>query len=149
MLNLRDMSIRSRLNRTSLLLAFLLIAGPMQVEAVFACAMMDVVMHGECCCEEPGACIQSRCGDSEATAGESRCCEHSVTLTYDAERNDDNPSVRQGVIRSGLDPPDPAVLPAPWPAFLAPSTVQLRPFYSARPPPDGLPVYLLTQRLRR
>lgn len=140
---------RSRLNRTSLLLAFLLVAGPMQVEAVFACAMMDVVMHGECCCEEPGAGIQSDCGDSHATAGESRCCDRSVTLNYDAERNDDNPGARQGVIRSGLDPPDPAILPDPWPASPAPSTVQLRPFSSAGLPPDGPPVYLLTQRLRR
>lgn len=65
-------------------LLLLLVIGPLQVQAVFACAMMDTVVHDDCCCgdhQAADACPDHDCGSTLESS--TSCCEQSVELELD------------------------------------------------------------------
>jgi hypothetical protein len=133
-----------------LLLLFVLVVGPLQVQSVFACPMMDEVMHGECCCVGHKAdedCVNADCaGAVDATTDP--CCERSVSISIDEEARQDAPIIKSVEVRSDVDPPTGIV--ATLPDFdLLPRRVAHRVDFS---PSDsfksGSDTYLITQRLR-
>lgn len=125
-----------------LLIVGVLIVGPLQAQSVFACAMMDEVMH-ECCCVG-----QKPDHDSAVDANTDPCCEHSVTISIDEEARQNAPPVKPAEVRSDVDPP--SCIVAPITEFdLLPQRVAFRVDLS---PPDLCyslaDTYLITQRLR-
>ena len=68
-----------------LLLALLLVMGPMHAQIVFACTMMDMAVQGECdCCDHENGkpCVDSDC-DIAVDSDDDPCCEQSVELGFD------------------------------------------------------------------
>jgi hypothetical protein len=132
------------------LLLLILIIGPLQAQTVFACEMMDTIMHGECCCagDKSGApCDDADC-EGAFDAGSGPCCERSVELSLDPDARQDSPAIKPVEMRSAVDPP-PAIIAATIELVppQSPATIRLD---------DSLPAlldsrsdtYLLTQRLR-
>jgi hypothetical protein len=131
------------------LLLLVLAVGPLQAQTVFACAMMDTVMHDECCCDDHKTdddCAVSKCDSLESS--EVPCCERSVEVSVDQEAGQHAPLVKPPDIRSDVDPPPGLVtsfdaLFPPQP-FLAPRDFHF-PTVAAQ---SGSDTYLVTQRLR-
>ena len=68
-----------------LLLALMLVMGSVHAQIVFACAMMDMAVQGECACcdhENGKPCVDSDC-DIAVDSGDDPCCEQSVELGFD------------------------------------------------------------------
>lgn len=131
------------------LLLGVLIVGPLQAQSVFACAMMDEVMH-ECCCvghKTDEDCASADC-DGAVDANTDPCCERSVTISIDEEARQDAPIVKPVEVRSDVDPPA-GILATISDFNLLPRRVALRVDSS---PPDlcksRADTYLITQRLR-
>lgn len=132
----------------SLLLALLI--GQVQAQSVFTCALMDEVVHDECCCTANRT--AQECGDSEcgslADRQLERCCDRSVELSFNPDAQDERPVTKPFELRTGVDPPPAAVgsivLNAPAPTRSAIAVPAL--------PSDAHLIrsdtYLITQRLR-
>lgn len=128
----------------------LLAAGPLQAQTVFACAMMDAVMHDACCCDEHSAieaCVESNC-DTTLEASGQPCCERSVEVTVDQDSRQAAPVGKLADVRSDADPPHALVssldaLIPPQPA-LTPGVSKLSPAAAS----SGSAIWLTTQRLR-
>lgn len=139
---------RSSRLRTFLIL-LVLIVGPLQAQNVFACSMMDQVMHGECCCDghkaDPG-CINSDC---DAVAGSVPCCERSIQVVVDEETWKHTPIVIPAEARSSVDPP-PVLLVSSYNEILP--SLEHAAVRAAHIIPDvrhyDSDTYLVTQRLR-
>lgn len=133
-----------------LLLLFILVVGPLQVQSVFACPMMDEVMHGECCCVGHKAdedCVNADCAGA-VHAITDPCCERSVTISIDEEARQDAPIVKPVEVRSDVDPPT-GIVPIIPDFVLLPSRVaRLLEFSPPDPFKSGSDTYLITQRLR-
>lgn len=101
---------RATVTKSCFLLLALLI-GQVQAQSVFKCALMDEVVHGECCCTTNG--IAGDCGDSacdDPTNGPpERCCDRSVELSFNADAQDERPVTKPFELRTGVDPPPAAV----------------------------------------
>jgi hypothetical protein len=131
------------------LLLLLLAIGPMQAQSVFACAMMDTVVH-DCCCEGHTAedrCMNSDC-DQAFGAGDTPCCEPAIEVGIDQEAGKNTPPVKSTEVRSGLDPPQALVSSfdglSPSPPCLVDGVVHSLPAAGQ----SGSETYLVTQRLR-
>jgi hypothetical protein len=88
-----------------LLLALLLVMGPVHAQVVFACAMMDMAVQGECdCCDHENgkACVDSDC-DMAVDSGDGPCCEQSVEFSLDDDAR--TAASGRGTWRSSI-PPD-------------------------------------------
>ncbi len=132
-----------------LLLLGVLIVGPLQAQSVFACPMMDEVMH-ECCCighKTNEDCANADC-DGAVAANTDPCCDRTVTISIDEEARQDAPIVKPVEVRSDVDPPA-GILATITDFNLLPRRVALRVDFSA---PElcksRSDTYLITQRLR-
>lgn len=82
------------------LLVLLLTVGPLQAQTVFACAMMDAVMHGHCCCDEHSD------DETVVETSEAACCERSVEVNPDhQDARHGTPAGKQTDVRADADPP--------------------------------------------
>lgn len=130
-----------------LLLVLILVIGPVHAQTLFACAMMDTVVHDTCCCDDHEQCADSDCDGALETEREP-CCEISLELSID-HGSDQTTRVSKPVeVRSDVDPP-PAILVAPH-VDMHPYrvvTVAYRPATNT-PHQPGSQIYLVTQRLR-
>lgn len=91
----------NRRTSTSLraLLLLLLAAGPLQAQTIFACAMMDTVVHDGCCCDEHG-------GDELVPDSDHRpCCERSFRVTLDEDTRHGAVTGKAVDVRPDADPP--------------------------------------------
>lgn len=101
------MTSRNPLLARVLLLLGVLIVGPLQAQSVFACPMMDEVMHGACCCvgnKNDQDCVNADC-DGAMDANTDPCCDRSVTISTDEEARQDAPIIKPVEVRSDVDPP--------------------------------------------
>lgn len=127
-----------------LILTLLLVLGPLQAQAAYACAMMDAVVHGDCCCGDAGPDDTGKAADD--FDGEP-CCERSVGVAIDGLSSQDTPVLHAGEVRPGLDPPDAAsAAPAPFPPLARPAAGPGR--AASRGAGADTPLYLTTLRLR-
>ena len=122
------------------LLLLVVAVGPLQAQSMFACGMMDTIVHDECCCGEHDS--------AELASGECPCCELSVEIGVDQEAMQDASVAKPAKIDSDADPPHvPAfsseVLFAPEPFVASPGRVA-----TSAAPPAASDTYLTTQRLR-
>lgn len=132
------------------LLLLIVAVGPLQAQTVFACAMMDMVMHDECCCEHHKAardCETSDCGAAPESS-ETPCCEHSVDITADPDARYDGSISKPVELRSDVDPPD-FLISSFEPGFTPQAIPDTRGFDSAAAVDHGASdTWLITQRLR-
>ncbi len=134
----------------AVLLLLILVVGPLKAQSVFACAMMDEVRHGECCCVGPPSdedCADAGC-DGVLNSNDEPCCERSVEVTLDDEARQDAPIIKPVEVRSDVDPPTPIVTSFDT---LEPTVSCLTVSSSLSLPdvgPSGSDTYLITQRLR-
>lgn len=133
-----------------MLLLLVLVVGPLQAQTVFACAMMDTVMHGECCCEDHEVnedCLDSD-GDATLEFSPGPCCERSVEVSIDEDARQDSPVVKPVEVRSDVDPPQAIITSSdaliPPQSVVAPGVFQPLPIAGQ----SGSRTYLITQRLR-
>lgn len=132
------------------LLLFVLVVGPLQVQSVFACPMMDEVMHGECCCVGHKAdedCVNADFAGA-VEANTDPCCERSVTISIDEEARQDARIVKPVEVRSDVDPPTGIVATLPDRNLLPRRVAHLLDFSPPAPFKSGSDTYLITQRLR-
>ena len=132
------------------LLLLLLAAGPLQAQSVFACAMMDALIHDVCCCDDHNVvegCVETSCGTT-LEAREEPCCERSVEVTADPDSRQAAPVGKRTHVGSDADPPH--ALVSSIDALIAPQA-RLTPGVSEPPPAaasSGSDIWLTTQRLR-
>jgi len=134
----------------AVLLLMTFAVGPLQAQSVFACAMMDEVMHGECCCvghKSDEDCADAGC-DGALSSSDEPCCERSVEISLDEEALQDVSVIKPAEVRSDVDPPTAIV--ASIDEIVPPQLrVAVR---AASSLPDvahsGSDIYLITQRLR-
>ena len=96
---------RSTILRNLLLL--LVVVGPLQVQALFACAMMDTVVDN-CCCVGDARDDGYRADDgdsSDANLAADYCCDSLPSVKLDAEDRPDAALFKAGEVRSDVDPP--------------------------------------------
>lgn len=130
----------------AVMLALAILTGFMQVQTVYACAMMDQVFHGQCCCEDEHPCADLGCDDTLSSATEN-CCEVSVDINV--SRDELNTSVSRDQVRSDVDPPGAkATLDTQPSAFLALSAAGHHWPVTGAFQLAAQQTYLLTQRLR-
>ena len=142
-----------RLKRTfirPLLLALMLVIGPVHAQIVFACAMMDMAVHGECACcdhENDKPCVDSDCAIA-VDPGDAPCCEQSVELSFDEDARQNTPGAKAAQIRTDADRPQTIV--ASFDLIEPPRVVAARGVVQSLPSPGraGSDTYLITQRLR-
>lgn len=132
------------------LLLLIVALGPLQAQTVLACAMMDVVVQDDCCCEDHDlnhGCESPDCGAALETR-EAPCCERSVEISADPDARQDGPIFKPVEVRSDADPPQ--ALVSSFQARFTPQAVpSTRGFHSAFAARRGGPeTYLATQRLR-
>lgn len=132
------------------LLLLLLAVGPLQAQAIYACAMMDTVVQERCCCDDQiveNDCANADC-DAALSPGEDPCCERSVEVTVDQEAGQDTLTVKPAEVRSDVDPPQALIcsFDAPFPSrpFLTQGLADRLPGSAE----SGSDTWLLTQRLR-
>jgi len=128
----------------------MLVVGPLQAQSVFACSMMDTVMHGDCCCvgqKSDDDCIDGKCGGA-GDASTSPCCERSVEISVDVEAQQNTPIATAAEVRSDVDPPPPIIAYSHEivPRQLA-SAVRID-YSHHNVCHSGSDTYLVTQRLR-
>lgn len=134
----------------SLLLALMLVIGPVHAQIVFACAMVDMAMHGECACcdhENDKPCVDSDC-DIAVDSGDDPCCEQSVELGFDDDARQNTPGAKPAEMRADADPPQ--IIIASFDLIEPPRVVAVRGVVQSLPTPGrfGSDTYLITQRLR-
>lgn len=132
------------------LLLLILAIGPLQAQSVFACAMMDTVVHDDCCCDghtTDDRCMNPHC-DPAFEAGDAPCCEQAIEVGIDQEAGKNTPPVKSTEVRSGLDPPQALVSSFdglfPSPPRLVDGVFRSLPAAGQ----SGSETYLVTQRLR-
>jgi hypothetical protein len=131
-----------------LLLAILLLAGTLQTQTVYACAMMNTVMHGDCCCDDHGDCAASDFSDT-IYAEDVPCCERTVELTNNSDTQQAVPLGKQRIkIRSDVDPP--TAITATDDFLAVPGNFTFPVIFPATKSSvlSGSDIYLITQRLR-
>jgi hypothetical protein len=125
-----------------ILLVLMLVVGPVQAQTLFACEMMDQVLHDSCCCDENSGV------DDVTVAKSDPCCEKRVELTID-HSGDQSPSVVKPVeVRSDVDPPQ-LIFAATHSTLTIQTTGRV--IYPASADifsESGSRTYLITQRLR-
>lgn len=130
------------------LLAFTLVAGSLQAQTLYACEMMDMVMHDQCCCDDHQDCADANCDDS-VSVGHNPCCERTVEVTNNAEAQQVVlPAGQKAENKSDVDPPSLAIMAAEIlfsPHIGSPSFVFHIPKHASI---SGSTTYLITQRLR-
>ena len=134
----------------ALLLALLLVTGPLHAQIVTACAMMETAAHCECaCCDhsEHKPCPEPGC-DTAIDSGGEPCCQQSVELGFDDDGDQRTPGAKPAEMRTDADRPQ--IVVASLELVAAPHVVALRGDVQSLPPPgrDGSDIYLITQRLR-
>lgn len=134
----------------AVLLLLILVVGPLKAQSVFACAMMDEVMFGECCCvghKSDEDCADAGCNGA-VSSNDDPCCDRSVEVSLDDEARQDAPIINTVEVRSDVDPPTAIVdsfetFELPHPRVAVRASISL---------PDvghsGSDTYLITQRLR-
>lgn len=132
------------------LLLCLLAIGPLQAQVVFACGMMDTVIHDTCCCDDGHAeegCLNSAC-DSTPESRQLPCCERSVTINVDQEVQQKSPLLKPPDRPSDIDPPAALVSSADTFSFpVRPATSRHDQARTADVLSES-DTYLLTRRLR-
>jgi hypothetical protein len=140
---------RAALPLTRLLLAVLLSAGPLGLEPVFACVMMDLGVHEECCCDDAAGtpCADEACL-GERDEGADPCCQTRYQLTTIDADGVQPVTTSRAQDRAGHDPP-PAIIPSAV-RITQVSTAEfgVRPDWAAPPHLAGTDLYLITLRLR-
>jgi len=136
--------------RRSVLILLVLGIGPLQANTLFACAMTDMVMVDECCCEVRAAhkdCVGSG-GDTAVESRQDPCCERSVEVSADLSEREDSPIAKPVQVRSDVDPPQAIIasIDVPTPQQSVVTIVALQPLPMAGRP--GSDIYLITRRLR-
>lgn len=144
------MTYKSPSSIRTLLLLLLFVIGPLQAQSVFACSMVNVVMHDACCCvghSEDEDCADAEC-EGALPVNASPCCERSVELSLDNDARLDAPVLKPVEVRSTVDHP-PAVITIQY-DFLLSLPHALVPVFSTSPEfsQSGTDTYLITQRLR-
>lgn len=126
-------------------LMFLLLAGQLQVQHVFACGMMDAISLDDCCCEDHSNCADADCGDAMIT-GEVPCCEEAIVINFNHQANETLNVIKSIEIRSDVDSPTVifAVKQMVEPNCVAVAGAQ----YLSFPSNLGSTTYLITQRIR-
>jgi hypothetical protein len=123
-------------------MALLLIAGPLNVQAAFACSAMGQVVHAACCCNENAMLPRSHASAETHTP----CCTPSAELTYETAVAV-LPTASSGPTHQELPP---AILPivSKWP--IEPVRAAVVPPSPATSPdhPAHSRLYLTTLRLR-
>lgn len=134
----------------ALLFLLMMTIGSLQSKTVFACAMMDMVILYECCCDGHRTdkdCVDSSC-DVMLEPNRGPCCERSVEISINEDTRQDSPLVKPVEIRSDVDPPQ-AIIVNSFDIFVSPHSVVA---FVVHPQPDtgfsGANTYLITQRLR-
>lgn len=133
------------------LLLLIVAVGPLQAQAVFACAMMDTMVRDECCCEdhEPDrGCENPDCG-AALQPDDTPCCEHSVEISADPDARPDGSISRPVEVRSDVDPPQILIScsePRFTPSAVSAAAVGVPAVLAAAR--GGSATYLVTQRLR-
>lgn len=132
------------------LLLLIVAVGPLRVDHVFACAMMDTVVYGDCCCA-----TQKREDAREDTddahlpgASGELCCERSVAIRLDEDARQDAPIIKPVEVRSDVDPPDELLTYLDNLRLSPPFTVMAYRGFTPPVVPPGTPLYLTTGRLR-
>ena len=128
----------------------MLVMGPVHAQIVFACAMMDMAMHGECaCCDHDNdkPCVDSDC-DIAVDSDDDPCCEQSVELGFDDVAGQSKPGAKPAEIRADADQPQSIIFS--FDLIEPPRLVAARGFVQslATPARAGSDIYLITQRLR-
>lgn len=132
----------------ALLFLLMITIGSLQSKTVFACAMMDIVMH-ECCCvnhKTDKDCVDSSC-DVMLESNKGPCCDRSVEISINEDARQDSPLVKPVEIRSDVDPPQAIVsssyifVPLHYAATLVAHSQPIAGL-------SGSNIYLITQRLR-
>lgn len=136
------------LHRRSIIraLIILLLVGPLQVQQVFACGMMDATFYDDCCCEDHNNCANADCSDAITTENNT-CCEESIELNFNNEANEELTVIKSVEIRSNVDPP-PAIVFAVEPLVEPIRFLKTSDLYSSPPYSLGSNTHLITQRLR-
>lgn len=88
---------KSRKIRSTVVLALLLVVGPLQAQVLFDCGMMGVMIE-ECCCDD----LDGAKDQSVARADVNPCCEQVVEVRADPDAPD---VVKPVEVRSDVDPP--------------------------------------------
>ena len=134
------MGIEPRNFRSIIVLALLLVLGPLQAQALYSCEMMGVTLE-ECCCDD----LEGAANDAVAHIQADPCCERIVEVRADP----DAPEVVKPVeVRSDVDPPTSIVASSivVFPSIITRHlTVQ---WNDDRVRASGRNTYLTTQRLR-
>ncbi len=133
-----------------LLLVLMLVIGSVHAEAVLTCAVMDMVMHDDCSCDDykrDQDCVDSGF-DATVDSGRDRCCEISVEFNIVEDARQDKQIVRPARVRFDVDQPQSIVASfdviEPRRALAIPRVIQSVP----TPSRFGSDTYLITQRLR-
>jgi len=145
----KDMKPRNPSSLRTFLFLLLLAIGPLQAQAVFACTVMDMPVHDNCCCDEHKS--DDSCGNADChpnlKPGENPCCERNLQVSVNEDVKEDTPVVKPAEVRSDVDPPPAIAVPFDTQIAPRPLLALLHPI----PPPAALPgsrTYLITQRLR-
>ena len=134
----------------ALLFLLMMTIGSLQPKTVFACAMMDMVILYECCCDGHRTdkdCVDSSC-DVMLESNRGPCCEQSVEISINEDTRQDSPLVKPVEIRSDVDPPQ-AIIVNFFDILVPPhSAVALVVHSQPIAGLSGSDTYLITQRLR-
>ena len=142
---------RRRAKATKICIVLLaLLMGQVQAQSVFKCAMMDEVVHGECCCatnRTADDCGDSAC-DSPAIGLSERCCDRSVELSFNADAQDERPIIKPFELRTGVDPPSAVACSVCLDTLLPTRSARAIPPLPSDAHLIRSDTYLITQRLR-
>ena len=128
----------------------MLVIGPVHAQTVLACAVMDMVMHDDCSCDDykkDKVCVGSGF-DTAVDSGDDPCCERSVELSIDEDARQDTPSAKPAEVRSDVDQLQ-AIIASIY--FIEPPrTIAALGVIQSLPTPSrsNSDTYLITQRLR-
>lgn len=134
----------------SFLLLCLLAIGPLQAQVAYACAMMDTVVHDDCCCDDPlGEADRLPTQRGTTTDGErTPCCELSVEITVDQETRQHTPIFKPPDRRLDLDLPPALVATLDRPPLSPGRPASYAHFLDHRTADAGSDIWLITRRLR-
>lgn len=143
---------RPRAPRLWLLLGLLLTLGQLQAQVVYACAMLDAVVVGQCCCDEPGdmsrgCTMNSGCQDQAppGSAASIDCCQVFYQEAPSAKAT--APGSNSQVLL--LDAPQPPPIPVSFDIAQCIQASHAPRFTGVLPPRvTGTKTYLLTNRFR-
>lgn len=126
--------------RSVALLALLLVVGPLQAQALFACNMMAATLQ-ECCCDDIEAVPERTAGNEAADP----CCERIVEIRSDPDAVE---AVKPVEVRSDVDPP-PGLPVQQWDVITVVIAYPVAgSFGDSGSVGSGRQIYLTTQRLR-